>query len=199
MGLYSDFHAYYRKVLYNSPMWENMAAVTEGSPWHREANVRIHTEMVVKEYILRTPGEWTTSDMRGAIACAFHDVGKPKAKVTKYNAQRGQYFAFHGHEQVSARLWEDYAVREWSTLEQWFEWDDIYKIGWMIEYHVPWALKDHNKRIMLAKTANYVDSNVFTRVLLADQYGRESDDQEAKLTVVRDWVDEFRKLCEEVK
>lgn len=199
MPFRDDFSIFYGDVLRVTPLWRDMAQVTEGSPWHREESVLVHTDMVVSEYFLRSPADWSKEDMLGALACAFHDVGKPTAKISKYSTERGQYFAFHGHEQVSARLWEDYVVKHWATFSKWLTWNDIYKVSWMIEYHVPWALKDREKRTAIAKTANYVDRDVFIRVLMSDQWGRVSDDHEKKKQEVAEWITNFRVLCEEVK
>lgn len=199
MILAEEFFQYFRGVLEVSPLWNVMSRVKEGSPWHREESVFVHTDMVVSEYAARSPLVWSIDDMRGAFACAFHDTGKPDAKIVKYSEARGQYFSFHGHEQKSARHWENYAVENWAELSRWFEIEDIYKIGWMIEYHVPWTLKDQYKRAMLAKTANYVGLETFIRVLTADQWGRISDNHDVNKQEVLDWIVGFRKLCEEVK
>ena len=57
-----------------------MASMSEGnSPWHRENTIGIHTDMVVSHYLANSPNEWDKQEVLGAFACAFHDVGKPRA------------------------------------------------------------------------------------------------------------------------
>ena len=92
--------------LTTTDMFLVMEQTVEASPWHREANVKVHTDMVVSEYVQRTDAakiQWERTDFLGAAACAFHDTGKPAAKIQKYREDRGNYFAFHGHEVVSSR------------------------------------------------------------------------------------------------
>lgn len=178
----------------NDPLFEVMAGLAEESPWHREQSVGVHTNMVVTQYLLRS------DDIRGAFAAAFHDVGKPGAIEFRFKPERGNYKAFPGHELLSARLWEDWAVRHWQMLRERFEFEprDIYRVGWLIEHHLPWQLKDPRKLAALASTAVnlFDDSLVFQDVLLADQYGRISDDHEEKLERVSDWLSRFEETLE---
>lgn len=175
-------------------VFQVMATIKENSPWHREDNILLHTDMVVGEYLKRAPEEvWTNEHFYGAIAAAFHDVGKPKAMVKKYKEGRGEYLAFGGHEPISSRMFEDFAAKM-----GWFTNEEVYKICWMIEYHVPWAIKDKTKRENLALTANHIGRQHFINMLLADQFGRISDDQETKLAEVTQWVGEFNSLCDSV-
>jgi hypothetical protein len=51
-----------------------------------------------------------TQQITTLVACLFHDVGKPPAQVTKHSEERGEYRMYAGHEQLSARIWVDYAM-----------------------------------------------------------------------------------------
>ncbi len=166
-----------------------MAKIKENSPYHREESIMVHTEMVVGEYINRIDRTWTDRDYMGAIAALFHDVGKPAAMIKKTSEERGEYLAFHGHELVSARMWENYAINNLSLPRE-----IIYQIGWMIEHHVPWSVKDINKLRVLATTARSIDFDTFVNVLMADQIGRIADGQEQKLAEVDVWLEKFRNL-----
>ena len=190
----------------HTDLFLSMEAISENSPWHREATVGIHTEMVVSEYIAsadlyhsdqcRIDPIWDRTTYLGAIACAFHDVGKPGARTAKFSEARGNYFSYPGHELMSARLFEDYAAQRPNDFGS----DDIYKICWMIEHHMPWDVKDKTKRENMAKTVRELDIlDVFTRVLFADQYGRISDDAETKHASVCAWIAEFITLANTVK
>lgn len=168
-------------------LFDDMKNTTENSPWHREPNVLEHTKMVFDQYCtLVGARNWTTEDALGALAAIFHDVGKPSAIIHKHREDRGNYVAFPGHERVSARMWEDFAVRE-RLLDR----THIYTVGWMIEHHLPWELTGY-KLSRLKTTADRTAPTAFINVLLADQYGRISDDQEAKLERAHEWVDSFR-------
>jgi predicted kinase len=159
----------------------------ENSPWHRERSIGVHTDMVVTNYL--TSEKFS---IIGAMACAFHDVGKPEACVVKHSEARGSYNSFGGHELISARYWEDYAVRNWKRLVEIFELNvtDIYAIGYAIEHHLPYDIKKEYKRDVIGKTL--VELNIPLRdILLADTYGRISDDQEEKLQRNLDWLDTF--------
>lgn len=191
-----DFLTFFES-LHVTPLFQAMEQTVEGSPWHREANALVHTQLVVGEYVRMTDETghpWTRDDYLGAVSCAFHDVGKPGAKVEKYREDRGTYFAFHGHETVSSRLFETYACENPGM----FSAEEIYKICWMIEYHMPWEMAAKDKRRNLALTAKYIDVDVYTRALLSDQLGRLADDQEAKLVRANAWLKEFKELCDTV-
>ena len=177
-----------------TPMFQVMLNTVEGSPWHREANVLVHTGMVLNEYIRRTDDEspqWTREDFLGGVAAIFHDTGKPIAKIEKHSEKRGTYFAFHGHELVSARCFEDFALAN----PQMFLAEDIAKVCWIIEYHMPWSLEDTEKRRQMALTAHWVNPKVFIRHLLADQYGRTSDDESQVRVRADEWSSKFLELA----
>ena len=173
------------------PLFQAMVETVEDSPWHRERNVGTHTDMVVSQYIARQQA--LTFDVLGAIGCAFHDVGKPSSEIIKFKPERGEYRAYHGHELVSARMWEDWAVRNWTFLSEEFGLipEHIYHIGWMIEHHVPWATKKDAKLDAFAATAFStigVDSNTWIDMLMADQTGRMSDDSHQRIAECEEWI-----------
>lgn len=193
-----DFHrtAFMELFSWNkaTPLFQEMERTVEASPWHREANVLVHTEMVVSEYVRMTDKlgrSWTRNDFLGAVSCMFHDTGKPAAKIEKYREDRGHYFAFHGHETISSRLFETFACQHPGM----FAAEEIYIICWMIEHHMPWELATKEKRRHLALTAKHIGVDIYTRALLADQYGRIADDAEAKNQRAEAWIAEFKLLC----
>lgn len=203
--LRTNFIRWYFNEFHITDLYAAMVAVTEDSPWHREVNVGIHTDMVVGEYLSRaisddSENEWSEEDMLGAFAAAFHDVGKPAARTEAYKPERGTYYRYGGHELISARLWEDWAVRNWDFLVREFNFsvDWIYCVGWLIENHLPWAIKKPEKRKQLAlgvmRTVMFAD--YFTNLVKADTWGRISDDQDEKRQKVNDWCSEFEFLFE---
>lgn len=171
-----------------------MESLAEESPWHRENSIAIHTDMVVTQYLASSSLNWTKSDVVGAFAAAFHDVGKPTSMEIVYKEERGKYKRFHGHEQVSARLWEDWAVRNWDVLSSQFGFEpvDIFRVGFIIEQHLPYGLKQRDKVNNLALTLTmYGLDKPFIGHLMADTLGRISDDAEEKIIATESWIQEF--------
>ena len=197
MHLKNTFIRWYFNEFSQDTLFQTMIETSENSPYHREHNVGIHTNMVVGEYLGFDHPHWGRDQLIGAFVCAFHDVGKPAACALngiKYKPERGNYLSFGGHEQISARLWEDYAVRNWPRLQEKFLFTpfDIYAIGWLIEYHLPWGIKKRDKMNHIALTSMFAaDPEVYTNVLLADTFGRISDDHVEKRLKVTAWVENF--------
>ncbi len=191
---------YFNEFVDLDPLYVAMSRVSEDSPYHRERSVAVHTSMVVGEYLSRVPdedsvNEWFFADLSGALAAAFHDVGKPAARKEAWNEDRGTYYRYGGHEIISARLWEDWAVRNWDFLKAEFDLspETIFCVGWMIENHMPWSITKSEKRKYLAlgahRSIGYVEN--FINFLKADQWGRISDDYRTKRQDVIDWCVAF--------
>ena len=178
-----------------SDLYIKMIDMTEDSPYHREGNVANHTNMVVAHYLSATNYD-NNNFLIGVLACAFHDTGKPDAVVYKNSEARGDYKAFPGHELASARKWEDYAVSNWSVFDDFgLSVYDIYTIGWMIENHLPWAIKKTDKRTNMILTIKELGIDpMFFELLSADTHGRISDDGPEKRQKVRDWIADFKSL-----
>lgn len=165
-----------------SEMWATMAKTKEDSPWHREESVAIHTEMVCHEFD-QIAAKFTMAEDTSVItylSLLFHDVGKPPCKVVKFKEARGYYNAFHGHEQKSARMFEDYYVNNFKLFKDWLPVEDAYRVMWMIENHLPYDYMGNDKKMDYLRTA--MDGNLgdawqgFGYHLLSDTYGRISDD-----------------------
>lgn len=186
------------EALKQFPMFQRMARTVEGSPWHREANVLVHTEMVVDEYVEATDRAnealglaiWSRDDYLGGMACVFHDTGKPSAEIEKFSEARGKYRAYHGHELLSARKWESYAAERGSM----FTAEEIARVSFYIEHHMPWSVEDPKKLQMIARTALPYNATVFCRALMADQRGRLSDDRPTNLARCEAWMMNFLQI-----
>lgn len=197
----SNFDLFFLHVR-ETDMWRAMVNTHEGSPWHREENVAVHTQMLLdwyKENIHDHRSE--EQQIKSMIACLFHDVGKPPAEIQKYSEERGHYRAYHGHESLSARMWVDYAMGPaFSMVQHLFNFTivDIADIALMIEHHVPFDIKDDRKKKVLKDTLmNRLGPDghrAWLDFLLSDQHGRLSDDQDAKLKRVSDWMDAWDKI-----
>jgi predicted kinase len=198
MSVKDRFIAFYFNVLRHSELWNKMHFTVENSPWHREANVETHTDMVVMHYVSLCQDEWDHYDMLGAFAVAFHDTGKPDAEETVESEERGVYRRYHGHEQMSQRIWEDWAVSNYEMLhsEFGFEPNDLYRVGWVIQHHLPYGIKKPQKRKALRHTVLrlFGRDTVFVNCLVADCWGRISDDHETKKETVYDWIREYQTI-----
>lgn len=197
------FTEFYFNRLRNHNMFVEMGRVFENSPWHREDNVRIHTDMVVAHYIANSEKshfdltlrryDWSSDELLGALACAFHDVGKPAALTWAHSEERGDYKTFKGHELVSARMWENFYASHYSELSQIISPMDFWKVTWMIEHHLPYRITKPHKVDAMVQTLHraFDDEMVFEQVLKADCWGRISDNHEAKKQDVLNWIDGF--------
>lgn len=204
MGAYYDFITWYYNEFRFDNLYQAMWQTVEGSPHHQEANVGVHTDMVVGQYLnISESIEGSYQLLNGAFAAAFHDVGKPDAMQWNWKEERGWYKKFAGHEKLSARIWEDWAVRNFSMLNQRFNLtsDDLYFIGWMIENHLPYGVTHQDKFDGLVRTTLYYSGidpdgvEAFTNLLLADIYGRisaDADQPDGKINRVEEWVDTFK-------
>lgn len=194
---FDQFFADFRK----SKLWIDMVNTREDSPWHREANVSVHTEMLIDWYknnLMSSRNE--TQQMLSLVACLFHDVGKPAAQVVKENAERGVYRSYGGHELISARLWVDYAMTHESVVRNDLRLKllDVSNVALMLEHHVPFGMKDKTKRKNLKNTfMNRMDSSghqAWLDFMMCDQHGRISDGQAEKLAAVDAWMEEWKAL-----
>lgn len=192
--LRSAFNTWYFNEFCTSQLFADMLFTVEDSPWHREANVGVHTNMVVGQFVGMAEFQWAHTDLLGALACAFHDVGKPDAEEVRHSKERGTYRRYTGHELISARLWENYAVTHWDELHDLFglQPEDIYRVGWVIEHHLPYGVTKKDKvEAMVRSAIETVGSDVFSRVLKADTLGKVCDDHEEKIRNNEEWVREF--------
>jgi predicted kinase len=184
-----------------TPEWAQMVATVEASPWHREQNVAVHTEMVIAQYVerfmpLRTEREATI----GLIASLFHDVGKPEAEeVVTTNAERGVYRRYAGHEQNSAVAFTEYWLKD-EKLQELLPAHDARTVRWMIEHHLPYGLKDTQKvgALKAATEATFwglpAGEENFYDCLRSDAAGRISDDHETKLQNVEHWINGLKNV-----
>ena len=191
--------------------YKQMANTTEGSKFHRESSVAVHTDMVVMNVLRleKLDGKLTTEFSRIAslFAAAFHDVGKPSKREAKYSEERGDYFSFNGHEMRSARLWEDFYMQgpdvTGITVERFGpeiaeNFHFMFAVGYMIEHHRPWGLRDQKKIDGMLMTMNAIGVTYdFFRLLLADNMGRISDDPECLEQSIRK-IDDFKEQYEEL-
>jgi predicted kinase/CRISPR/Cas system-associated endonuclease Cas3-HD len=193
---FSEFYVKFRQT----NLWAEMAATVENSPWHREENVAVHTEMIVNHYLgnfakHRTPKERTLA----LLAILFHDTGKPDAEQEKTSEERGTYRIYAGHEKLSARTWVDFAMEHKEWLEPLdVQLTDVSNIAFLIEHHLPYGLKKKEKLVAL-KTAlvqRFGDYRcaVFYDLLRSDAAGRISDGHAEKLANVEAWIGEFDKV-----
>lgn len=195
-----QFEAFY-KHFRQSQMWRDMVNTRENSPWHREENVGRHTEMLIEWYNSNLSDSRSDS-MRNLtlVACLFHDVGKPPAQQVKFSEDKGEYRSYAGHEAYSARMWVDYAMRNYEFITTTFRFtmNDIMNVAMMIEYHLPFGLKDKIKRKNLKQAFIYRmgerGHQAWLDFIMSDQHGRIPDDPVPKLQEVDRWMKEWKEM-----
>jgi predicted kinase len=185
-----------------TPYWATMVNTVEDSPWHREANVALHTEMSLEQFDTRFAANYSRREaLVGRVAILFHDTGKPSAEevLEKKDGSGEKYRRYAGHEQDSAVAFQE-CYLTMSSLRALLTPEEARAIRWIIEHHLPYGYKDKQKRQGLAVatwhalyTAN-CRYELFFDCLRSDAAGRISDDMETKLQNVEDWVEEFKKI-----
>lgn len=185
--LLADFRA--------SPTYARLASTVEASPWHREANVAVHTELVLQAYETGpAPARSALEQTITRLALLFHDTGKPTAEVTKHSPELGTYRTYAGHELLSAREWVEYALEHRQTMVALGLTPQVISaVAFLIEHHLPYKLQRPEKlaalrRAVLARLGSYA---CFSDVLLSDAKGRIADDHERKLANTAAWVEAF--------
>lgn len=197
-----NFQEYY-EAFKAGPLWAIMENTVENSPWHREANVAVHTDMVLKQYQTRFMNTQTeTEQLVAQIALLFHDTGKPEAEETleKKDGSGEKYRRYAGHEQHSAVSFQEEYVR-CEKLRALLTPKQARAVRWIIEHHLPYGMKDVQKRSALAKATfgalNEAECSyqTFFHCLRSDAAGRISDDHQTKLENVETWISEFEVLA----
>ncbi len=185
-----------------TPYWASMKATVEGSHWHREANVAVHTEMSLDQYQRNFAGKLSdTDDKIAMLAILFHDVGKPSAEeeVEKKDGSGDKYRRYTGHEQDSSVAFSECYVRM-PELRALLNPQEARAIRWIIEHHLPYQYKDKEKRRGLAVGTvealrhAKVHYETFFNCIWSDAAGRISDDHEQKMRDVDAWIAEFKTI-----
>lgn len=155
-----------------------MEETTEDSPYHREDNVRTHTNMVVMEYVAQVGEAWTKNDLLGAIAAAFHDVGKPHTEREEYSKKYGKVIRrYNNHEEYSAAMWIDFWFKNEMGIKNIVgAMEDAYNVAVMIAYHLPYSLGNDKLTMLRTHLYHYQLEDVFGKLLLADSRGRIYDE-----------------------
>jgi len=171
---------------------DDMVDTIEDSPYHREDNVWVHTEMVVHHYISLAPDIWSIKDLMGALMCAFHDTGKPMAEEVLTRSDGTTYRRYSNHDVNSANIFVDYFFnhREDTVFNDLCE-EDVYNIFVMIAYHQPYRLRDDKYNALTTHMHTYNIATEFCRGLLADAKGRIADDQAAVEVAAHEWCKKF--------
>ena len=183
--------------LENSTTGEAMLSTVEDSPYHREENVWVHTEMTVLSYLETFAAVRPLQEnVKAVCSLLFHDTGKPEAEETLERKDgSGTYRRYAGHEQLSAVTFTEFWLKS-KKLQDLLSPEEARQVRWMIEHHLPYDLKDSRKRQNLrrAVVASLSDYTTFFDVLRSDAAGRISDDHPAKLQSVEQWITDFSNL-----
>lgn len=177
MNYKNIFLEWFSNEFINSSMARAMANTVEDSPWHREANVLVHTNMVVDQYVSRCPDVWTKKDFLGALMCAFHDTGKPRAEETNERSDGTTYRSYKRHEMFSSAIFLDYILSQsHGPIASLLDLDDIYNIQVMMVHHLPYKYDKEKSGVLKNHMEHYGLVDVFVRCVNSDAYGRDADD-----------------------
>lgn len=199
MKYMEEFYQWYENEFRNTELYADMAATREGSPYHREESVGVHTDMVVEKYMeIVSCDSFASNDVSehdlllGAFASAFHDVGKPEACEDFVGPDGTMWKRFRGHEHLSGRLWEDWALTNIDMLATRFSlsYHDIFVVGWMIQQHQPWSTKKIDP-ICMTVSRFFGHPHAYLSMLRADAYGRYVDEPEKQRERVESWCANF--------
>ncbi len=197
MSVIDTFNEFFEEFK-QTDIWAAMS-LAENSIYHREASIQVHTQMILDFYMAnyyndRTDRQRTTT----LLSILFHDTGKPKAATPKFKEERGgHYLSFGGHEHISSRTFEDYVARNWPKLRDHFGLvpEDIYRIAWIIDNHLPHDLESPT---VVARLADHFAHHswwfeedyrqCYFDQCISDQSGRISDNHEINVQVVKDWI-----------
>lgn len=194
----TDFDTFFAKFK-QSPAWKQMTETVEASPWHREANVAVHTEMTLEQYRTRfEPIRMPEQNKIAKFALLFHDVGKPAAEevLEKKDGSGEMYRRYAGHEQDSSVAFMEEYVRN-ADLRAILTVQESRMVRWIIEHHLPYGLKQADKvnglRLAMKITLGDMEET-FYDCLRSDSAGRISDDHAQKLANVEEWIENFKKI-----
>lgn len=199
----STFHSLY-ETFKQTDLFAAMAGMVENNDWHLEANVGVHTDMVVNEYLSRIDGDMSHEQLLGAIACMLHDIGKPVVCTEIIKDDGSIRLTSPGHELESARLAEDYLVSMWDELPTTLTPTDIFRICWLIQNHLFYRITKKQKLKDLRTTSRYIVSglikdddkfdDIFVRCITADAMGRIGVDNDATKSQLDSWVDAYNAI-----
>ena len=199
-----EFFNHYFEQVRKTSQWQTLINTVEGSEWHREANVAVHTSMCIEHYIAETASHRTQREqMLTLMALLFHDFGKPESEETleRKDGSGTSYHRYAGHEPISANEFISFMCEHQSLTEEFFaqgyDWNDVRKIKVIIEHHLPYGLKNPTKvenfKRMMAYTLD-ADIQCFYDQLWSDCNGRISDNHEEKRERTREWIQWFDAL-----
>lgn len=197
----SNFFENFLIDVMDTPHWRVMENTVEDSPWHREANVAVHTLMTLDAYVRKFKSKRTERQQNiTMLALLFHDFGKPEAEETLEKKEEPGVFyrRYAGHEPISGNEFMSFICDNdelrGRIFAQGLGWNDLRSIKFMIEHHLPYGLKNPQKRADLRQTIAQTlgeDEVCFWDMLRSDAAGRISDDHETKLENVETWINEF--------
>ncbi|MFY0658069.1 MAG: AAA family ATPase [Neptunomonas phycophila] len=186
-------------------LFKAMSEMVENNDWHLEANVGVHTDMVVQQYLDGIDGEMTHEQFLGALACMLHDIGKPVVCEPIEKEDGTIRLTSPGHELESARLAEDFLVRNFNgKFSGVMGPSDITRVCWLIQHHLFYNITNKQKLRDLRTTSRYFVSaqvpdddkfdDIYVRCITADTLGRIGKDPDLAKAKLAAWVDRFNNV-----
>jgi hypothetical protein len=154
-----------------SSLYKRMKDIKEDTPFHREESLAIHTDMVFMNSLFKAD-----ISPLSPYAAAFHDVCKIFTKKQYWSKEKGHCLSFKNHEQLSARIWEDWAMAISNSRKHLLTHQQIVKIAYLIEFHCPWKLSESILSSLIVTLAELGIYNEYINLVEANVLGRIVDD-----------------------
>lgn len=199
MNYTTQFQSIYSEFM-RSDLFKSMEQTVENNDWHLESNVGVHTDMVVRSYLEDIEGDMSKPQFLGALACMFHDIGKPIVCEEIVKDDGTIRLTSPGHELESARLAEDYMVTNYQTMFSMISPSDITRICWLIQNHLFYRISKKDKLRDLRTTSRWFVSHdvtdadfddIFVRCITADTLGRISVSREKNIEQLHEWIGKY--------
>jgi len=177
--------------------WKAMENTVEGTQWHRERNVAIHTGMAMDHYV-QTFAKYRTQrqQLLSLLAILFHDFGKPSSETTD---EEGLH-RYRGHEAVSSKImlrFFDEQVELWQACRNMgLVTGDAPLLAFLIDHHLPYGMQEKRTKRLKGLIQGLLgeDAVVYLDLLRSDSAGRISDNHPKKLQAVEDWIANYNGL-----
>lgn len=172
-----------------------MKKTVEDSPYHREASVWEHTQMVLTHCKAIMCHLNKKEQLVAQLACFFHDIGKPEVEQVKFKEGRGSYKAYYNHEGYSSMLFENIACKN-KKLFNMFTKQELYAIAWMLDKHLYYKqdVAEVCHTLMYFNEVLCKDSGInwlacFKVLIESDTCGRTSDNKDGAVLTLLEYCD----------
>lgn len=183
--------------------YDEMRSTVEGSQWHREDNVWVHTNMTIHYFLTNFVADGKTpanSIIAGVLALLYHDVGKPEKETNEVREDGGTYHRYLNHETFSANTFKDvWCLGGLNSPEFKISASMMNFIRFVIQVHLPYQMAKSDipnlkRTLEFFGDAAEIDNPIelFCQILKSDGMGRISDNHDVKEQNLDEWILNFK-------